>query len=379
MGMKTIQMFHQEKRKIREFDKINDEYIKEMFSAIRFSSLIRPFATVISSIGVALIVWYGGRAVLNNDPTITLGMLVAFFWLSMLLLHPITDITQKYEVIQAAMASSERVFKLLDNKEIIENAKNPKAPKVILGKIEFRNVWFKYSEDGDWVLKDVSFTVEPGESVAIVGETGAGKSSIISLLFRFYNIQKGSILLDGIDIREIDKTALRGYLGLVLQDVFIFSGEVAYNIRLGSEIPMDDVERCARYVNAHHFIEKMDGGYAADVQERGSALSVGQRQLLAFARALCFDPNVLILDEATSNIDMETELLIRDALSKLIKGRTSIIVAHRLSTIQNVDRIIVMHKGEVMEVGTHRELLRERGLFYRFYQLQSVEALWGKG
>jgi ABC-type multidrug transport system fused ATPase/permease subunit len=379
LGMKTIQMFHQEKRKLREFDEINKQYLKEVFMAIRFSSLTRPVATVISSIGIALIMWYGGRSVLAHDPTITLGTLIAFIWLSQMTYHPVINITQRYQLVQAAMASSERVFRLLDTEEVIEDRPCALKPQDMAGHIEFRNVWFRYDEEGDWILRNVSFSVDPGESVAIVGETGAGKSSIISLLLRFYDVQKGQVLVDGVDVRDIDKVELRRHVGLVLQDVFIFSGDVAYNIRLGNDVSLDDVRRCGKYVNADRFIERMEGGYDADVQERGSALSVGERQLLAFARALAFEPSVLILDEATSNVDMETELLIRDALKKLIKGRTSIIVAHRLSTIRNVDRVVVIHKGEVKETGTHGQLLRQRGLFYRFYQLQSAEELSSEG
>ena len=373
LGMKTVQLFCQEDRKIKEFDQANKEYLDIIFHTNNLTSVMRPVATVISSIGIALILWYGGKLVLGRDPSVTFGTLVLFIWLSQKFYHPVIDITQRYSIIQAAMASSERILKILDQQPLIRNHPNAIVPPGVRGHIEFRNVWFRYNEDSDWVLKDVSFIMKPGESVAIVGETGAGKSSIISLILRFYEIQKGQILIDGIDIHEIDITALRRHFALVLQEVFIFAGEVAYNIRLGKDIPMEDVERCARYVNAHTFIEKMEGGYHADVKERGSALSVGQRQLLSFARALAANPSVLMLDEATSSVDMETELLIRDALEKLIKGRTSIIVAHRLSTIKNVNKIIVIHKGEIKEQGTQQELLRKRGLFYRFYQLQAAE------
>jgi ATP-binding cassette, subfamily B, multidrug efflux pump len=379
LGMKTVQLFCQEERKVKEFDHANKEYLDTVFHTNNLTSIMRPVATVISSIGIALILWYGGRLVLGHDPSVTLGTLVLFILLSQKFHHPIIEITQRYSTIQAAMASSERIFKILDTQPLIENHKNAIIPAGIRGHIEFRNVWFKYNEDGDWVLKDVSFIMKPGESVAIVGETGAGKSSIISLILRFYEIQKGRILIDGMDIREIDITALRRHFALVLQEVFVFAGEIAYNIRLGKDIPMEDVERCARYVNAHTFIEKMDGGYHADVKERGSALSVGQRQLLSFARALVANPSVLMLDEATSSVDMETELLIRDALQKLITNRTSIIVAHRLSTIKHVNKVIVIHKGEIKEQGTQQELLRKRGLFYRFYQLQAAEESTLKG
>jgi len=271
------------------------------------------------------------------------------------------------------MASSERIFLLLDNKEMILDPALPARPPRVDGRIVFENVWFSYDGAED-VLRDVSFTVEPGETVAIVGATGAGKTSIISLLERFYDVQKGKITLDGVDIRDMEKAFLRSNLGLVMQDVFIFAGDIAGNIRLGNASVTDEtVREVARYVNAARFIEKLPGGYEETVHERGSTLSTGQRQLLAFARALAFDPRVLILDEATSNIDTETEALIQDALAKLMTGRTSIVIAHRLSTIQHADKILVMHKGRIREAGTHQELLASRGYYYRLYQLQYAQ------
>jgi ABC-type multidrug transport system fused ATPase/permease subunit len=275
--------------------------------------------------------------------------------------------------MQQAMASSERIFLLLDDDEIVPEPDLPQAPEDVRGRIVFENVWFSYVED-EWVLRDVSFTVEPGETVAIVGATGAGKTSIISLLERFYDIQKGRITLDGIDIRDMDKAHLRSLLGLVMQDVFMFAGDIKGNIRLGNDsISDEEVERVAEYVNADRFIAKLSGGYDEEVHERGVTLSTGQRQLLSFARALAFDPRILILDEATSNIDTETEHLIQDALVRLMEGRTSIVIAHRLSTIQHADKILVMHRGKIREVGNHQELLAKRGYYYRLYQLQYAQ------
>ncbi|WP_341426605.1 ABC transporter ATP-binding protein [Anaerobranca californiensis] len=271
------------------------------------------------------------------------------------------------------MASSERIFQLLDKEEDIKNPQNPVPLTKVEGKIEFKNVWFAYKE-GEWVLRDVSFTINPGETVAFVGATGAGKTSIISLISRFYDIQKGEILIDGVNIKDVNQQELRKHIGVVLQDVFLFSGNVKENIRLNNEnITDEDIKRIAQTINAHHFIEKLPQKYDEEVQERGSTFSAGQRQLLAFARALAFDPAILVLDEATANIDTETEELIQKALTKLIEGRTTIIVAHRLSTIQNADKIIVMHKGKVREMGTHQELLEKGGLYYDLYQLQYKE------
>ena len=271
------------------------------------------------------------------------------------------------------MASSERIFMVLDEKDNVPNAKNPLPAKNIKGKIEFKNVYFAY-KDEDWVLKDVSFTINPGETVALVGATGAGKTSIINLIARFYDIQKGEILIDGVNIKDYDKYQLRENIGVVLQDVFLFSGTIKDNIRLNNKnISDEEIIKVSKYVNAHNFIEKLPNKYNETVTERGSTLSAGERQLLAFARTLAFDPNILILDEATSNIDTETEILIQDALEKLIKGRTTIAIAHRLSTIQNADKIIVLHKGRIREIGTHQELLEKKGLYYDLYRLQYKE------
>ncbi|MGB9809808.1 MAG: ABC transporter ATP-binding protein, partial [Caldanaerobacter sp.] len=285
------------------------------------------------------------------------------------------DISEKYDILQSAMASAERIFILLDTKEEVKDPENPVPLGDIKGRIEFKNVWFSYNGK-DWVLKDVSFEVNPGETVAFVGATGAGKTSIINLLCRFYDIQKGEILIDGIDIRKVRQQDLRKHIGIVLQDVFLFTGDIKSNIRLNNKnITDNDIYRVAKYVNAHQFIKKLPEGYNSKVTERGSTLSAGQRQLLAFARALAFNPKILVLDEATANIDTETEKLIQDALLKLTKGRTTLVIAHRLSTIQHADKIIVLHKGRIREIGTHQELLKKKGLYYTLYMLQYKDQL----
>jgi ABC-type multidrug transport system fused ATPase/permease subunit len=327
----------------------------------------------VGALAVALIVWYGGFKVLSG--TLTLGALVAFIQYSDRFFRPISDLSEKYTILQAAMASSERIFKLLDTPPSIVSRPDPRALRVRSGRVEFRAVHFAY-HPGDEVLHDVSFVVEPGEKVAIVGPTGAGKSTIISLLSRFYDVQQGQILIDGVDIRDYDLQALRRSVGIVLQDVFLFSGSIANNIRLGNAgISGEQLRRAAEVVHASGFIEKLEGGYDAQVGERGSSLSVGQKQLLAFARALAFDPRILVLDEATSSIDTETELLIRDAIEKLMVGRTCIVIAHRLSTIQKADRIIVLHRGRIREMGTHQELLKLKGIYWKLYQLQYKDQL----
>ncbi|TET83034.1 ABC transporter ATP-binding protein, partial [candidate division TA06 bacterium] len=321
----------------------------------------------ISASAVALIIWYGGGQVIME--AISLGTLVAFLSYVQMFFRPIRDLSEKFNTLQAAMASSERIFLLMDTKNTILEPGEPVELGKIDGKVEFKNVWFSY--DTEYVLRDVTFEVRPGESVAIVGATGAGKTSIINLLERFYEVKKGTILIDGVDIRKMRKSDLRSNIGLVMQDVFLFAGDIQGNVRLGnSSISDEEVRRATEYANASNFIKKLDGGYSAEVKERGVTLSAGQRQLLSFARALAFDPSILVLDEATSNIDTETEVLIQDALQRLMKGRTSIIIAHRLSTIQRVNRIIVLHKGEIVEEGTHQELLKKRGIYYRLYQLQ---------
>ena len=320
---------------------------------------------------IALIIWYGGH--LEASGFLTIGTLVAFIQYSERFFRPISDLSEQYTILQSAMAASERIFNLLDTQPATTSPEIPAAASVTHGAIEFRNVHFSY-KTGEPVLQDISFKVAPGETVAVVGSTGAGKSTIISLLCRFYDIQEGEILLDNVNISDYDLQGLRRSIGVVLQDVFLFSGRVDENIRLRNETIMDEqIHRAAEIVHASEFIQKLDRRYATEIGERGSSLSVGQKQLLAFARALAYDPKILVLDEATSSIDTETELLIRDALQKLLKGRTSIIIAHRLSTVQNADRIIVLHRGRIRETGTHQELLHQRGIYWKLYQLQYQE------
>jgi len=372
-GMKTIHIFKQEDKKFREFDEINKDYFDATKKEISVYAIFRPTIEVIRSLGIALIVWYGGRNVISG--VIEFGVLFAFVDYLQKFFDPILDLTEKYNILQAAMASSERIFLILDEDEDIKNPENPLPLSEISGKIEFKNVWFAYEGD-NWVLRDVSFTINSGEAVAFVGATGAGKTSIISLINRFYDIQKGEILIDGKNIKELDKYDLRKHIGVVLQDVFLFTGNIRDNIRLNNtDISNEEVEKVANYVNAHHFISKLQKKYDDPVMERGSTLSSGQRQLLAFARALAFNPDILVLDEATSNIDTETEVLIQDALLKLIKGRTTIAVAHRLSTIQHSDKIILLNKGKIREIGTHQELLNKGGMYYDLYRLQYKDEL----
>jgi ATP-binding cassette subfamily B multidrug efflux pump len=380
-GMSIVQLFSHEQRSFQRFDQINQVHLKANLDSVMAYSLFFPAVEVVSALAVALIIWYGGGQVLQRE--LSFGALVAFIQYSERFFRPIADLSEKYNILQSAMASSERIFKLLDTPVDIQQPKEPVRLGEIKGHIEFRNVWFAYNrvaaKDGrasewDWVLKDVSFKVSPGESVAIVGHTGAGKTTLTSLLMRFYDTQKGQILLDGHDIRKLDLRQLRSAFGFVLQDVFLFSGSIASNIRLGTPwITEEAIHRAAQDVNLDEFVQDLTNGYAEEVKERGSTLSTGQKQLIAFARALAHDPKNLILDEATSSVDTETELRIRDAIARLMKGRTSIIIAHRLSTIQRADKILVMHKGQVREMGTHQELLAQRGIYYKLYQLQYKE------
>lgn len=370
-GISIVQLFNREEREMAEFRDINNQHRIANVHTVFYYAVFYPAIGFVSALGTALIVWYGGWQVLGG--TLTLGALIFFIQSTQRFYEPIQDISEKYNILQAAMASSERVFKLLDTPVSISSPAQPRKLGKIRGEVEFRNVWFAYNDE-DWVLKDISFHVKPGESVAFVGHTGAGKTSITNLLLRFYDIQKGQILVDGIDIRELDLDELRRAFGMVLQDVFLFSGDVASNINLGSqEISRERIIAAAKEVHAHDFIERLPGGYSSELAERGSTLSTGQRQLLSFARALAYDPRILVLDEATSSVDTETELLIRDAVTRLLKGRTSVIIAHRLSTIQSADKIIVMHKGRIREMGTHQQLLAERGIYYKLYQLQYRE------
>jgi ATP-binding cassette subfamily B protein len=370
-GMLIVQLFNREEREKQIFKSINEANRREGVKSSLYYSSFLPVAEVVGVIGIALILWRGGVQVISGAAT--LGTLIAFIQLARSFYDPVSEISDKYNVLQAAMAAAERVFALLDEPLTKISTAKPGDFGESQGKIEFRNVWFAYNDE-DWVLKDVSFTAEPGERIAFVGHTGAGKTTITILLLRFYDIQRGQILFDDTDIREYDLTDLRSNFSIVLQDMFIYAGDIASNIRFNNKAISDDqMMEAARSVHADDFIKKLPDGYASQVHERGNGLSVGQKQLLSFARALAFNPRVLILDEATSSIDTETEILIRQAMERLMKGRTSLAVAHRLSTIQSVDKIIVIHKGRVREMGTHQQLLNERGFYWRLYQLQFAE------
>jgi ATP-binding cassette, subfamily B, multidrug efflux pump len=366
-GMSVVQLFRREERNRTGFAAINRAHADANVTQIFYYAVFYPAIDILAAVAVALILLYGGGRVLAG--TLTLGALVAFVQYSERFWRPISDLSEKFNILQAAMASSERIFTLLDTPaEVVAPAVTAPAAAV-RGRVAFEDVSFAYAPP-QWVLRDVDFVVEPGRSVALVGATGAGKTSIISLLARFYDVQEGRVTLDGVDVRDLDPARLRSSLALVLQDVHLFSGTIASNIRLGSPIPDERVREAARAVHAHDFIEALPKGYDTEVRERGATLSVGQKQLLSFARALAHDPRVLILDEATSSVDTETEALIQEALKVLLRGRTAIVIAHRLSTIQNVDEILVMHKGRIRERGTHQELLARRGIYWRLYQLQ---------
>src|SRR5579872_132027 len=394
-GMTVVQLFNREERAFHKFSDVNAVHMDAFKDAILAHAVYYPVVEVLSAVAIASVIWFGGRDVLHG--VTTLGVLVAFIQYAQRFFRPIQDFSEKYNILQSAMASSERVFKLLDTPaQIVSPQKTitPQGP----GRIEFDHVWFAYRkgdagragapgavagngkggeeshpppEKPDWVLRDVSFAIEPGETIAIVGHTGAGKTTIISLLMRFYDVQKGAIRVDGIDLKDMDVSDLRRRFGVVLQDPFLFTGTVAGNIRLGTEwIEDEDVEKAAEDVNLADFIRTLPNGFKEEVRERGSTLSTGQKQLISFARALAHNPKILILDEATSSVDTETEFRVRDALSRMVEGRTSVIIAHRLSTIQRADKIIVMHKGQLREMGTHQQLLAQRGIYYKLYQLQ---------
>ena len=372
-GMATVQLFRREPLNYARFDDIDAKHRDANLQSIFYYAVFYPAIEAISSLASALIIWYGGGRVMQH--ALTLGALVAFLQYSQRFFRPISDMSDKFNVMQAAMASSERIFKLLDEPIEVQPPARPVTPPAPLaGHIVFDHVWFAYNGE-EYVLQDVSFEVRPGQRVGIVGATGSGKSTLINLLLRFYDVGRGRITVDGIDIRDLDLPALRGLFSLVLQDVHLFSGTIADNVRLGNAAIDDDrLRRAAEAVHAAPFIERLPEGYGSAVAERGSTLSVGQKQLLSFARALAFDPRVLILDEATSSVDTETELVIRDALRVLMAGRTTIAVAHRLSTIQDMDQILVFHKGKLREAGTHQQLLAQRGIYFKLFELQYKSA-----
>lgn len=367
-GMRIIQLFNKEKPNFERFDKIGKVYYKASMNEVVTFGLFRPMIEMVASLTIALLIWNGGGKVIDNS--MEFGVLYALINYISLLFQPINDLAEKYNILQSSMAASERIFMILDTPAEEDAGSLEFDTEAAAGDIEFKNVWFAYNDE-NWVLKDVSFRVPAGQTIAIVGHTGAGKTSIINLLSRFYEIQRGEILINGTNIKDVQKASLRKAIGVVLQDVFLFSGRLNDNIRLNEEgITDEKLQEAARYVNADSFISRLPNGYNEEVMERGSTFSSGQRQLLAFARALAFDPAILVLDEATSNIDTETEILIQDALTKLTKNRTTIVIAHRLSTIQHADKIIVLHKGKVHESGTHQELLAAKGMYYSLYQLQ---------
>ena len=367
-GVLVVQLFNREKRSREQFEKINRDHLEAYKDAIFAYGWFYPVVEFLGMLALALLLAYSGFQVRAGH--LTLGIMVAFFQYGMRFFRPIQDLSEKYNILQSAMAASERVFKLLDTPATVTAPAVPQAMPSATARLEFDGVWFAYKEE-DWVLRDVSFAVEPGETVAVVGHTGAGKTTLMSLLLRFYDVQRGSIRMDGTDIRELDPRELRRQVGFVLQDPYLFTGTIENNIRLGTHgITDQELEAAAEQVNLLDFVRSLPDGFTQQVRERGSGLSTGQKQLISFARALAHNPRFLILDEATSSVDTETEFRIRDAVARMVEGRTSILIAHRLSTIQRADRILVMHKGRLRESGTHQELLAQRGIYWKLYQLQ---------
>ncbi|MCX6157186.1 MAG: ABC transporter ATP-binding protein [Ignavibacteriota bacterium] len=372
-GISVVQLFGKEKRTVEEFEKINREHTDENKRSILYYAMFFPVVELLGAAAVGAIIWYGGGQVIQK--AITVGVIISFVQYTEMFFRPIRDLAEKYNILQTAMASSERIFELLDTKNPVMDADTPMKDTVVKGNIDFKNVWFAYNDE-EYVLKNITFNFKEGEKIAIVGHTGAGKTTIINLINRFYDVSKGEIKIDGINIKDFRQKDLRSNIGIVLQDVFLFSGDIRYNIDLGNkDITEDTIQKAIDNVGLRKFIEDLPDGINHKVNERGTTFSVGQRQLISFARALAYNPRILVLDEATSSVDTETEILIQKAIQKLIEGRTSIIIAHRLSTIQSCDKIIVMHKGEVKEMGNHQELLNKKGLYFKLYQLQYKDDL----
>ena len=368
-GMRVVQLFGREEDAARRFAALNRDHLEAHLRSITIYAVFFPAVEVLTAVAMALLLWYGGLRVL--DSTLTVGVLAAFIQYTRRFFQPLQDLSEKFNLLQSAMASSERVFALLDEPVTVREPQSPTPlPRPVRGEVRFEGVWFRYSPDGPWVLRDVSFTASPGQTIALVGHTGAGKTTIVNLLLRFYDPERGRITVDGIDIRELSTADLRSMIGFVQQDLFLFAGDIQHNLTLDAPIAPDAAREAARRVGADRFIERLPSGYHHELGERGRSLSVGERQLLSFARALALDPRILVLDEATSSVDAEAEAQIQRAIAELMAGRTSLVVAHRLSTILHADEILVLHHGEIRERGSHRELLAERGLYERLYQLQ---------
>jgi ATP-binding cassette subfamily B protein len=368
-GMRVVQLFGREEDAARRFAALNRDHLEAHLRSITIYAVFFPAVEVLTAVAMALLLWYGGLRVL--DSTLTVGVLAAFIQYTRRFFQPLQDLSEKFNLLQSAMASSERVFALLDEPVTVREPQSPTPlPRPVRGEVRFEGVWFRYSPDGPWVLRDVSFTASPGQTIALVGHTGAGKTTIVNLLLRFYDPERGRITVDGIDIREFSTADLRSMIGFVQQDLFLFTGDIQHNLTLDAPIAPDAAREAARRVGADRFIERLPSGYHHELGERGRSLSVGERQLLSFARALALDPRILVLDEATSSVDAEAEAQIQRAIAELMAGRTSLVVAHRLSTILHADEILVLHHGEIRERGSHRELLAERGLYERLYQLQ---------